>query len=263
MELNAIRSTGRATKSKERKVAAAEKKVEYAQTIHIQASMIYDMQKQMAKANKTGRKSPAASAARPYRKQGYRSRRQIVTNQDEIDEYKQADAELFNILFLILTDAASYILRRIAPVNGSSGSGIQVWRAIEAKYQPADEHRRRQLERELDATTMKSGTDPDIFITRVWYLAEQINFIGGSITASKCADIILQGLPAEYDLIRYCDSAEGGYDLAKIESTARNMWYTRWESNVVHANKVRWGQQRTWRTPELCPRCGHDGHKFV
>ena len=83
---------------------------------------------------------------------------------------------------------------------------------------------------------MKSGTDPDIFMTRVWHLAEQINSIGGSITMEKRADIILQGLPAEYDLIRYSDSAEGGYTLDKIESTARNIWYshTKSGSTAVH-----------------------------
>ena len=57
------------------------------------------------------------------------------------------DKHLFNILYLVLTDAASYIFRsKHAPGNESSGSGLQVWLAIEAKYQPADEHRRRYLE---------------------------------------------------------------------------------------------------------------------
>lgn len=70
-------------------------------------------------------------------------------------------------------------------------------------------------------------------------LVEQINFIGGNVTAGKRADIILQGLPAEYDLIRYCDSADGGYDLAKIESTARNMWYTRTRSDGIDSGRGR------------------------
>ena len=113
-----------------------------------------------------------------------------IVNQDEMDQYEAADTQLFNILYLILTGAAGYILRKLAPVDESSGSGLAVWKAVEEKYQPRDENRRRHLERELEAAKMKTGTDPDIFITHVWHLAEQINFIGGNITEEKRADII-------------------------------------------------------------------------
>ena len=94
---------------------------------------------------------------------------------------------------------------------------------------------------------MKSGTDPDIFMTRVWHLAEQINSIGGSITMDKRADIILQGLPAEYDLIRYSDSAEGGYTLDKIESTARNIWYSHTKSGSTAVHRGHRGTARDAR----------------
>ena len=157
----------------------------------------------------------------------YSPHRRVAANQVELDEYQEADTQLFNILYLILTDAASFILRRLAPVDDSSGSGLKVWQALEDKYQPHDENRRRHLERELEAAKMRTGTDPDIFITHVWHLAEQINFIGGNITQEKCADIILQGLPEEYELIRYSASADTGYDLDKITQTARNLWYSR------------------------------------
>lgn len=124
-----------------------------------------------------------------------------ILNQEEIDRYEEAAKQLFNILYRILTGAAAYVLRKEAPNDESSGSGLKVWKAVENKYEPHDENRRRQLERELEASKMKPGTDPDIFITRVSLLAEQINFIGGHITDAKRADIILQGLPREYDLI--------------------------------------------------------------
>lgn len=151
----------------------------------------------------------------------------IITNKHDIDEYEEADKQLFNILFLVLTGAASYILRRLAPADESSGSGIAVWTAIEEKYQPVDQNRRRDLERQLDNCTMESGTDPDIFITKVWHLAEQIQFIGGSISEEKVGDIILQGLPREYGLIIYHADADDSYDMNKITNTARKLYYSR------------------------------------
>lgn len=78
---------------------------------------------------------------------------------------------------------------------------------------------------------MKTGTDPDIFFTHVWHLAKQVEFIGGTVTKTKRADIFLQGLPAEYGLKRYNASAVSGYDLDKIEQTARNLWNTRNRNN--------------------------------
>ena len=155
-------------------------------------------------------------------------RSRSIVNQHELDEFEEADSQLFNILYHILIGPAKYVLRRHAPVDESSGSGLAVWKELESKFQPADEHRRRNLERELESATMRTGTDPDIFITHVWHLAEQLRFIGGTVTDEKLGDIILQGLPAEYHLIRYHASSRNEYnDLADITQTARNMWYNR------------------------------------
>lgn len=60
----------------------------------------------------------------------------IPINKEEIGKYEQADAEFFNILFLCMIGAASYILRRFTPIDRSSGSGTSVWRSIQDKYQP-------------------------------------------------------------------------------------------------------------------------------
>lgn len=108
-----------------------------------------------------------------------------------------------------------------------SGSGLIVWRELAKKYEPRNEYQRRGREREVEGATMRPGSDPDAFITRVLLLSEKIKDIGGSVTTAKQTDIILQGLPKEYDLIRYNASANGDeYDLEKISNTARNMWYS-------------------------------------
>ena len=128
---------------------------------------------------------------------------------------------------MTLTGAASFVLRKLAPIDESSGSGIQVWTALEEKFQPVDQHRRRELDREMEACVMKPGTDPDVFITKVLHLAEQIEFIGGVVPEERRTDIILQGLSSEYEMIRYSASADNSYNLEKISQTARNLWYNR------------------------------------
>ena len=189
------------------------------------------------------RKPPAT---RPSERKGVSPRpsragsaRRVIVNQDELDDYNEADSQLYKILFLTLTDAASYVIKRYAPVDGSSGSGLEVWRGLTEKYKPANENRRRDLERELDGLRMKSKTDPEIFITKVWHLAEQINFIGGHITVEKQADIVLRGLPSEYELIRYNASAMDGYDLRKISDTARKLWQNRDKNDNDNSSSAR------------------------
>lgn len=46
-----------------------------------------------------------------------------VINQEEIEQYEEADRQPFNTLYHILTGAAAYVLRKVAPKDESSGSG--------------------------------------------------------------------------------------------------------------------------------------------
>lgn len=170
-DLEAKTSTRKAMKAKTKSTAIlkAEQQLDAAKLVSALATKVYKLMKG-PRAMTVLQKSPTSkpSAKKPSAK----PRRRVITNQDELDAYEEADSQLFNILFLTLTGAAGYIHRGLAPVDESSGSGLQVWQALEAKYQPANENRRRHLERELEAARMLPGTDPDIFITHVWHLAE-------------------------------------------------------------------------------------------
>lgn len=179
----------------------------------------------------------------------------------------------------MLVGAAAYIHRKLAPSDDSSGSGLAVWKAVEGKFEPHDENRRRHLERELESAKMKPGSDPDVFITHVWHLSEQINSIGGHVTEMKQADIILHGLPVEYDLVRYNASASSDYDLEKIAGTARKLWYTRNRSDgFICAQEHRTSARNSgfvaatagagptsdtngdYKRRGKCYRCGKHGH---
>lgn len=70
---------------------------------------------------------------------------------------------------------------------------------------------------------MKPGTDQDMFITRVWHLAEQLESVGEKVSDERRADIILQDLSAEYDLIRSNANADTSYDTEEISQTARKI----------------------------------------
>ncbi|CAN0440125.1 unnamed protein product, partial [Pylaiella littoralis] len=142
------------------------------------------------------------------------------------------------------------------------------WLALRDKYQADDEQHRRALISELNNMSMKDGTDPDLFITEVWEVAFKLEELGEPVSRSRIADIILHGLPAAYDPLRLQAGMGSGFDLSKIEHTARRMYTSR--RRKVASNGHQGRQQHQLRdsgmvatsstTAKQCYNCGIIGH---
>ena len=217
---------GTVPRSKKEAVEAATNKATHAhQILELMEERALLLQKKPSAKSVSGKKGGSS-----LYKSDIGSKRRVIINQDEIDAYQYADSQLYKLLLLTLTDAASFVLKRYKPVDGSSGSGIEVWQALREKYAPSDEAMRRKLERELEALRMEPNTDPEVFINKVWYLSEQINYIGGNITNTKRKDIVLNGLPDEYEILRFNAGIIGEYDLREISDAACKLW-ANWTRN--------------------------------
>ena len=199
------------------------------------------------------------------------SRDSTVLLQEQQD-WDRANVTLYHVLFLCTTGAAASLVKKFKPRPGAAGDGIAVWSALKNKYQPNDEQHRRALITELNHISMKSSTDPDIFITDVWDLVHKLEDMGEPVSESRIADIILHGLPAEYDPLRLQADIDPEFDLSKIEHTARSMYISRRRAAGTHDRQER--HQHSLRDSGMvatavrpgsaqvsCWGCGAEGHR--
>ena len=63
---------------------------------------------------------------------------------------------------------------------------------------------------------MKSGRDPTDFIAEVDDLRVRLEDMGGQVSDDLIEDVILRGLPKEYDLLRQQSHSDRAFDLQKI-----------------------------------------------
>ena len=70
---------------------------------------------------------------------------------------------------------------------------------------------------------MKSGRDPTDFIAEVDDLRVRLEDMWEQVS-DLIEDVILRGLPKEYDLVRQQSHSNRTFDLQKIKSTAVNMF---------------------------------------
>ncbi|CAN0359814.1 unnamed protein product, partial [Ectocarpus sp. 4 AP-2014] len=140
--------------------------------------------------------------------------------------WDEANASLFRILYFCTKGSAASVVKRFRPRGGAAmGDGASAWFALKDKYQPDDERRRRALFRELnDATMRNNDADPDLFIAKVWSLAEELEDLDEPVSESRVADIILRGLPSSYRDVRVQASLHPDLGVKKIESMIRNMY---------------------------------------
>ncbi|CAM9795394.1 unnamed protein product, partial [Sphacelaria rigidula] len=120
----------------------------------------------------------------------------------EIQNWDRYNEQLFNVLYLSTTGSAASYLLCFQPKDSEKANGKIAWEGLVAKYQNLSTQRRRSLIRQLDTMTMSPGQDPDVFLAKLFQLRNELVHIGKPIS-DELTDIIVGGLPSEYDRIKY------------------------------------------------------------
>ena len=78
------------------------------------------------------------------------------------------------------------------PRNGRPENGREARLALKNKYQNTSHQRKRELLRRLDNSVMRSDVDPDVFLSEVFQLLDELNdHLGETVTDERLTTIIL------------------------------------------------------------------------
>ncbi|CAN0075050.1 unnamed protein product, partial [Sphacelaria rigidula] len=149
--------------------------------------------------------------------------------------------------------------------------GKIAWEALVGKYDNSSKQRRRITMRQLDNIKMSPGQDPDVFLTKIYYLRDQLVYMGEPISDYRLTDIVVEGLTDEYDRIKYDAERDPDFSISDIEVTMRNMYLNRIARGIL-SKGVR-GRDSTMiaaspldssatpsRFAAKCYSCGRPGH---
>ena len=109
---------------------------------------------------------------------GSRNSDEEPSNIDDIEAWNTANEHLFSVLRLITTGATQSVLLKFEPKNGQPGNGREAWLALKNKYHNTSRKRRRALLRRLDNSVMRSDVDPDVFLSEVFQLRDELDGLG-------------------------------------------------------------------------------------
>ena len=114
---------------------------------------------------------------------------------DDIKAWDTANEHLFSVLRLTTTGAARSVLLKFEPRNGQPGNGREAWLTLKNKHQNTSRQRRRALLRLLDNSVMMSGINPDVFLSEVVQLRDELNDLGEVVSNERLTTVILDALP--------------------------------------------------------------------
>ena len=140
---------------------------------------------------------------------GSRNSDEEPSSSDDIEAWDTANEHFFNVLRLTTTGAARSVLLKFQPKNGQPGNGREAWLALKNKYQNMFRQCRRTLLRRLDNSVMRSDVDPDVFLSEVFQLRDELDDLGETVTDERLTTIILDVLPEEMYSTVKIQSARG------------------------------------------------------
>lgn len=75
---------------------------------------------------------------------------------------------------------------------------------------------------------MSQGGDPDIFLTHVYQLRDELMYMGEAVTDKPVTEVVIKGLTNDYTQIKYNAERDPDFSLMKIEiATTRTMLVNR------------------------------------
>ena len=92
-----------------------------------------------------------------------------------------------------------------------------------AKYQNSTRQRRHILKNQLLSMVMSDCQDPDVFITEIYHLRDELVEMNEVIIDDSLLDIVLKGLTDDCLHIKYNAEADDSFTLDKAIYTMRNM----------------------------------------
>ena len=183
-------------------------------------------------------------------------------NTREIQSWDKTNAALYSVLFLTTSGAARCLLRQFERKNDRNANGREAWLALERKYANNSSHRRQALMTRLGNSRMEEGSDPDIFFRKIDQLCEELEVLDEHVSRHRKMDIIMAGMPAEYDLIRFQAMKDPEFSLEELRFTVRNMHMNgnttsrrKWRGAAMAATSTKHNKSKV-----KCHSCGKLGH---
>ena len=206
---------------------------------------------------------------------GYNDERE-PSNIDDINPWDSANEHLFSALRLTTTDAARSVLLQFETRPGRPGDGKQAWLALQSKYQNDSRQRRRTLLRRLDNSVMKPDTDPDVFLSEINQICNELGALDETISTERLTTIIIDVLPADmYSTVKLEAIREPGLSLKQIQQMMRTIFINHSErlsvtKNNPESNRYQRSNRRDRETGResamstaftTCHYCKKAGHK--
>ena len=119
----------------------------------------------------------------------------IPGRNDDTKAWDTANNHLFSILRLITTGAAHSVLLKFESRNDQPGNSKEAWLTLKNKYQNTSRQRGRTLLRRLDNSVMRYDIDPDVFISELFQLREELSDLDEVVSNERLTTFILDALP--------------------------------------------------------------------
>ena len=147
------------------------------------------------------------------------------SNDDDINAWDSANEHLFSVLRLTTTGAARSLLLQFEPKYDRPGDGKQAWLALQSKYQNSSRQRRRTLLRRLDYSVMKPNTDPDVFLSEINQIRDELDVLDETVSTERLPTIILDALPTEmYSTVKREAIRDPDLSLEQIQRMMRTIF---------------------------------------
>ena len=185
-----------------------------------------------------------------------------LLNATEIKAWDKTNAALYSVLLLVTSGAARCLLRQYAAKKGHKADGREAWLALNRKYENTSSHRRQTLMTRLGNSRMEEGSDPDIFFRKIDQLCEELEVVDEHVSQHRKMDIIMSGMPPEYELIRFQAMKDPEFSLEELQLTMRNMHmngYTTSKRNG-RGTAMTAGSMKHDKSKVKCHSCGKLGH---
>ena len=198
------------------------------------------------------------------------------SNIDDVNAWDSANEHLLSVSRLTTKGAARSVLLQFEPQPGRPGDGKQAWLALQSKYQNNSRQRRRTLWRRLDNSVMKSDTDPDVFLSDINQICNELGALDETISTERITTIILDALPADmYSTVKLEAIRDPDLSLEQIQRMMRTIFINHSERLSVTKNNPEYnryqgsnrrgretGRESAMSTAFItCHYCKKAGHK--